>query len=230
MHFFSDQMKLTAEDTVHVSKSSECRNIRFLEHVQVRVNLEVWPRGDLLLTLESPSKTFSRLTQYRLLDRLRGYSTNLTDWVILTLHHWGEDPQGSWKLRAELGSGGNVTLPILLIWKFVIISFCTHIFLMRNTALLSSNFCLIVHVRMVFPNNQSSYRATSLPRENNGALLSLEGFLSSLKCRCVSQSTENLVPFGTVSFVFHVLIMKHQFLWTDQPCSKNHIDLEMKTS
>lgn len=115
MHFFSDQMKLTAEDTVHVSKSSECRNIRFLEHVQVRVNLEVWPRGDLLLTLESPSKTFSRLTQYRLLDRLRGYSTNLTDWVILTLHHWGEGPQGSWKLRAELGSGGNVTLPILLI-------------------------------------------------------------------------------------------------------------------
>ena len=94
----------------------------------------------------------------------------------------------------------------------MIISFCTDFFLMRITALLSSNFCLIVHVRMVFPNNQSSYRATSLPRENNGALLSLEGFLSSLKCRCVSQSTENLVPFGTVSFVFHVLIMKHQFL------------------
>ena len=62
MPFFSDQMKLTAEDTVHVSKSSECRNIRFLEHVQVRVNLEVCQ--DLLLTLESPSKTFSRLTQY----------------------------------------------------------------------------------------------------------------------------------------------------------------------
>ena len=124
MHFFSDQMKLTAEDTVHVSKSSECRNIRFLEHVQVRVNLEVCQ--DLLLTLESPSKTFSRLTQYWLLDRLHGHSTNLTDWVILTLHHWGEDPQGSWKLRAELGSGGNVTLPILLIWKFVIISFCTQ--------------------------------------------------------------------------------------------------------
>lgn len=61
--FFSNQMKLTAEDTVYISKSSECRNIRFLEHVQVRVNLEVWPRGDLLLTLESPSKTFSRLTQ-----------------------------------------------------------------------------------------------------------------------------------------------------------------------
>ena len=154
--FFSNQMKLTAEDTVHISKSSECRNIRFLEHVQVRVNLEVWPRGDLLLTLESPSKTFSRLTQYRLFDRFRGYSTNLTDWVILTLHHWGENPQGSWKLRAELGSGGKVTLSILLIWKFVhivIIFCCTHIFLIRNMVLLLSNFCLIIHVRMAFSSN-----------------------------------------------------------------------------
>lgn len=115
MHFFSDQMKLTAEDTVHVSKSPECGNIRFLEHVQVRVNLEVWPRGDLLLTLESPSKTFSLLTQYRLFDRIRGHSTNLTDWVILTLHHWGEDPQGSWTLKAELGSEGNISLSIILI-------------------------------------------------------------------------------------------------------------------
>lgn len=86
---------------------SAAETLVFLEHVQVRVNLEVWPRGDLLLTLESPSKTISRLTQHRPIDRFWGHSNNLTDWTILTLHHWGEDPRGSWKLRAELGSGGK---------------------------------------------------------------------------------------------------------------------------
>ena len=89
--------------TLWPSKCGE--RIRFLEHVQVRVNLKVWPRGDLLISLESPSGTVSHLTQHQPYDMFRGHSTNLTDWVILTLHHWGENPWGTWKLRAHLRSG-----------------------------------------------------------------------------------------------------------------------------
>ena len=75
--------------------------IGFLEHVLVRVNLTMWPRGDLLLSLKSPSRTVSRLTQHRPFDRFKSVSTNLTNWNILTLHHWGEDPRGTWTLKAD---------------------------------------------------------------------------------------------------------------------------------
>ncbi|XP_068699747.1 neuroendocrine convertase 2-like isoform X1 [Montipora foliosa] len=85
--------------------SCASERIRFLEHVQVRVNVKVWPRGDLLLTLESPNGTKSHLTQHRPFDKFKGHSESLTNWVILTLHHWGEDPQGKWKLRAHLRNG-----------------------------------------------------------------------------------------------------------------------------
>lgn len=80
--------------------SSSCP-IRFLEHVLVRVNLKVWPRGDLRLSLEAPSTTKSRLTQDRPYDKFRSVSTNLTDWVILSVHHWGENPVGKWTLRTD---------------------------------------------------------------------------------------------------------------------------------
>ena len=84
--------------------------IQFLEHVQVRVNIKVWPRGDLLLTLLSPQGTESRLTQHRPMDRFRGHSTNLTDWVILSLHYWGEDPTGTWKLTWNMGNSRSITI------------------------------------------------------------------------------------------------------------------------
>lgn len=84
--------------------------IQFLEHVQVRVNIKVWPRGDLLLTLLSPQGTESRLTQHRPMDRFRDLSTNLTDWLILTLHHWGEDPTGTWKLTWNMGNSRSITI------------------------------------------------------------------------------------------------------------------------
>lgn len=84
----------------------ECgETIRFLEHVQVRVNLNVWPRGDLIISLKSPQGTLSHLTQHRPYDMFRKHSTHLTNWAILTLHNWGEDPQGRWELSAHMRNG-----------------------------------------------------------------------------------------------------------------------------
>ena len=76
-----------------------CR-IKFLEHVQVRVNLVFERRGDLYLELIAPSGTISPLTRQRTMDNIFG-DKNLTNWHITTLFSWGEDPKGQWKLRIE---------------------------------------------------------------------------------------------------------------------------------
>ena len=86
-------------------------------------------------------------------------------------------------------------------------------------ALLLSNFCLIIHVRYLKKKLKvqrtiqffSPTKGLCPHREENNGTLFLSRFLYSLKCRCVSQSTENLVPFETTTFVFHAMTMKHQF-------------------
>ena len=74
--------------------------IKFLEHVQVKVNLEFTRRGDLSLQLKAPSGTISPLTRKRNIDNLTGYK-NLTNWVITTLFNWGENPTGKWELSVR---------------------------------------------------------------------------------------------------------------------------------
>lgn len=72
--------------------------IKFLEHVQIRVDLDFSRRGDLLLHLKSPSNSTCPLTRYRYADNVKKF-TNLTDWHITTLFHWGENPTGKWELK-----------------------------------------------------------------------------------------------------------------------------------
>ena len=72
--------------------------IKFLEHVQIKVDLDFLYRGDLFLQLTAPSNTVSPLTRKRVFDHHEKFK-NLTDWVITTLFHWGESPYGTWKLR-----------------------------------------------------------------------------------------------------------------------------------
>ena len=74
--------------------------IKFLEHVQVEVNIDFTRRGDLLLELKAPSGTTSPLTRQRRIDNLTGYK-NLTNWIITTLCNWGENPKAKWKLNIE---------------------------------------------------------------------------------------------------------------------------------
>ena len=93
--------------------------IKFLEHVQVRVTLNFTRRGDLEMNLTSPLGTTSRLIQHRPRDSL----TSLSNWTILTLQHWGENPAGVWKLTQKnfrpqykntgLSKGGNFIYPMM---------------------------------------------------------------------------------------------------------------------
>ncbi|PFX21748.1 Furin-1 [Stylophora pistillata] len=66
----------------------------------IRLNLDFSRRGDLSLQLTAPSGTVSPLTRKRVIDNITGYR-NLTDWIITTLFHWGEDPTGSWELNID---------------------------------------------------------------------------------------------------------------------------------
>ena len=97
--------------------------IKFLEHVQIKVDLDFSRRGDLSLQLKAPSGTISPMTRKRFFD-IYGIK-NLTDWVMTTLFNWGESPEGEWELTiADLDtiypSTGNLFLGLLLLllWLF----------------------------------------------------------------------------------------------------------------
>ncbi|XP_024081475.1 furin-like protease 2 [Cimex lectularius] len=69
--------------------------VRYLEHVQCKIKLRVKPRGSLKIVLTSPSGTPSILLKSRPKDNV---FDALDDWPFMSVHFWGEDPRGTWKL------------------------------------------------------------------------------------------------------------------------------------
>lgn len=72
-------------------------NIRYIEHVQVQVDLTFPRRGYLEMSSVSPNGTWSKLLYPRNIDSLTGYE-NFTNWTVTSLHYWGENPVGGWKI------------------------------------------------------------------------------------------------------------------------------------
>uniref|UniRef100_A0A8C3QQS4 Neuroendocrine convertase 1 n=1 Tax=Cyanoderma ruficeps TaxID=181631 RepID=A0A8C3QQS4_9PASS len=71
-------------------------SIAFLEHVQLEATIEYSRRGDLHVTLVSPSGTSTVL----LAERERDKSPNgFKNWDFMSVHTWGENPAGTWILR-----------------------------------------------------------------------------------------------------------------------------------
>jgi len=99
MFFFFHCRPIPDQNKVFPITFGNCA-IKFLEHVQVKVNLDFTRRGDLSLQLKAPSGTTSPLTRKRNIDNLTGYK-NLTNWVITTLFNWGESPIGKWELSVR---------------------------------------------------------------------------------------------------------------------------------
>ncbi|KAL9963154.1 hypothetical protein ACROYT_G032329 [Oculina patagonica] len=92
---------------------------QFLEHVQVKVNLDFTRRGDLSLQLRAPSGTISPLTRKRFIDNLTGYK-NLTNWAITTLFNWGESPIGKWELIVGDFDPKNLSTGTLYSWSLIL--------------------------------------------------------------------------------------------------------------
>lgn len=89
--------------------------IRFLEQVQVKMDLIFPGRGHLEMTSKSPGGTKSQLLYSRLFDTFSN-KNNLTNWNVTSLHYWGENPAGDWNItirstqQRKTGRKGNTRL------------------------------------------------------------------------------------------------------------------------
>ena len=72
-----------------------------MEHVQAKINLSYHRRGDVVLYLTSPMGTRSKILPRRPNDMNAGA---FKDWHLLSVHFWGERPQGTWILEVEDGN------------------------------------------------------------------------------------------------------------------------------
>ncbi|CAH1972316.1 unnamed protein product [Acanthoscelides obtectus] len=72
--------------------------VRFLEHVQCKISLRFFPRGNLRIQLTSPMGTTSTLLFERPRDVV---SSNFDDWPFLSVHYWGEKAEGRWHLQVK---------------------------------------------------------------------------------------------------------------------------------
>ncbi len=76
-----------------------------VEHVTVRVNINHTARGNLEITLTSPSGMSSRLAEVH-----NDSGDNFSDWMFSSVRHWGEPSTGTWTLKiADRSSTGNTT-------------------------------------------------------------------------------------------------------------------------
>jgi subtilisin-like proprotein convertase family protein len=75
------------------------------EHVTVRLSINHSARGDLEISLTSPSGTVSRLAEVR-----GDTNPNYTDYTLSTVRNWGENSSGTWTLKvADRRSTANTT-------------------------------------------------------------------------------------------------------------------------
>ncbi|KAI3379465.1 hypothetical protein SNEBB_001315 [Seison nebaliae] len=74
----------------------ESNEINFLEHVQLSITLDYTRRGDLHVNLTSPSNTETMMLSERQSD---GSSSGFKGWSFMSVHTWGENPRGKWRLE-----------------------------------------------------------------------------------------------------------------------------------
>uniref|UniRef100_A0A4W6C5K8 Proprotein convertase subtilisin/kexin type 5a n=1 Tax=Lates calcarifer TaxID=8187 RepID=A0A4W6C5K8_LATCA len=96
------------------------QRVAYVEHVVVRVTITHGRRGDLSITLTSPSGTVSQLLANRPLDNSK---EGFQSWELMTTHCWGEQAAGEWTLKIQDSSSqkrDNTELGMLKEWSLVI--------------------------------------------------------------------------------------------------------------
>ncbi|CAL9704229.1 unnamed protein product [Knipowitschia caucasica] len=114
------ELKAAGEITVEVPTGA-CRGqenaVLSLEHVQVEATIEYTRRGDLHITLTSPSGT----TTVLLAERERDTSASgFKNWYFMSVHSWGEDPSGTWALKITDTSGRMENNGRILSWRLIL--------------------------------------------------------------------------------------------------------------
>lgn len=91
-------------------------NLR-VEHVTLRLNVNHTSRGNLEISLTSPSGMVSRLTEVH-----TDTNDNFANWTFSSVRHWGETSAGTWTLRvadrstASNTAGGSLTAAELTVY------------------------------------------------------------------------------------------------------------------
>nr|KAG5706582.1 hypothetical protein BaRGS_028753 [Batillaria attramentaria] len=70
--------------------------VNYLEHVQLELTLSYSKRGAISVVLISPSGTETTLMDEREWDKS---PAGFRQWPLMSVHTWGEDPKGAWRLR-----------------------------------------------------------------------------------------------------------------------------------
>uniref|UniRef100_A0A6Q2ZFF5 Neuroendocrine convertase 1 n=1 Tax=Esox lucius TaxID=8010 RepID=A0A6Q2ZFF5_ESOLU len=113
-------LKAAGEITIEIPTKAcagQDNSVVSLEHVQVEASIEYTRRGDLHITLTSPSGTSTVL----LAERERDTSSNgFRNWDFMSVHTWGEDPTGTWILRITDTSGRMENEGQILSWKLIL--------------------------------------------------------------------------------------------------------------
>ncbi|KAL1117733.1 hypothetical protein AAG570_004048 [Ranatra chinensis] len=110
--------------------------VRYIEHVQCKISLRFFPRGNLRLVLSSPQGTRSTLLMERPRDVV---SSNFDDWPFLSVHYWGENPVGRWTLQVVNAGNRHVNQPgILRKWQLIFYGTSTNPVRLRPRGALAS--------------------------------------------------------------------------------------------
>lgn len=119
-----DVQSILSSNTIHKSilHVDGCQDtsssIKFLEHVQAQISLHYSRRGDLRINLTSPNGTQSTLLPPRPND---WQAAGFNKWPFLSVHFWGESPQGEWILEIEnVQDHHHNNEGVLIEWKLVL--------------------------------------------------------------------------------------------------------------
>lgn len=97
--------------------SNSLNEVQYLEHVQCKISLRFFPRGNLRILLTSPMGTTSTLLFERPRDVV---SSNFDDWPFLSVHFWGEKAEGRWHLQVINAGNRHVNQPgVLKKWQLI---------------------------------------------------------------------------------------------------------------
>ncbi|XP_065224139.1 furin-like protease 2 [Planococcus citri] len=147
--------------------------VRFLEHIQCKISLRFFPRGNLKIDLTSPMGTTSTLLFERPRDVV---SSNFDDWPFLSVHFWGEKAEGRWTLKIHNNGNRHINQPgILKRWQLIFYGTATNPIRLKSIQSPSQPIPFAIQQ----PQARSSsfpFNNQYLPSSNIGEIINQPGF------------------------------------------------------
>lgn len=100
--------------TEYKIRSNACigtqHSVRYLEHVQLEVQLSTSNISEIAINLFSPMRTkVGMLTKIKVTKKRKVDYQNL-NWTFMAVQFWGEDPKGDWKVELNVDGTQDVTV------------------------------------------------------------------------------------------------------------------------